>query len=273
MKPTSRVAIIGGGTVGGAMAELFGGGAVVYDIRPGFSHDRSSVNHCQASFVCVPTPRGDDGAADTSVVEDVVSWLETPLVVIRSTVPPGTTDRLRRETAKHVVFQPEYLGETPRHVYRNLSEQDFIVLGGPLEDTSAVADIYKRYLNATVRYHFCDAKTAELAKYMENAFFAAKVTFVNEFHDIARLFGVDFNLLREIWLADGRINPDHTDVYPSARGFCGKCLPKDLDAIIAACLQGGYDPKLLTAVRETNNQWTRQTGTDQRILQWSHRPL
>ncbi len=271
MKPT-WVAIIGGGTVGGAMAELFGG-AVVYDIRPGFCHDRPAVNACDVGFVCVPSPRSDSGAADTSVVEEVISWLETPLIVIRSTVPPGTTDRLRQESGKRVVFQPEYLGETPRHVYRNLAEQDFIVLGGPMEDASAVADIYKRYLNATVRYHFCDAKTAELAKYMENAFFAAKVTFVNEFHDIARLFGVDFNLLREIWLADGRIKADHTDVYPSARGFCGKCLPKDLDAIVAACRQGGYEPKLLTAVRETNNQWTRQTGSDQQILQGSHRPL
>jgi UDPglucose 6-dehydrogenase len=252
MNRITRVGIIGGGIVGRATKELFGEDAIVYDLRPEFCHDRNAINVCEVAFVCVPTARGAGGACDTSIVEEVISWVETPLVVIRSTVAPGTTDRLREETRKRIVFQPEYLGETSSHVYRNFTEQGFVVLGGLLEDTSAVADVYKPYFNAMVRFHFCDARTAELAKYMENAFFATKVTFVNEFYDIADLFGVDYNLLREIWLADRRISSDHTDVYPSARGFSGKCLPKDLDAIIAACLHCGYVPKLLAAVRDIN---------------------
>ena len=106
-------------------------------------------------------------------------------------------------------------------------------------------------------YILCDALSAEVAKYMENTFFAVKVTFVNEFFDIAKAYGVDYNVLREIWLADSRINRDHTDVYPDARGFSGKCLPKDLSALLAACEEAGVDAQLLKAVQEINN---RRTG-------------
>ena len=255
---TATIGIVGGGVVGKAMAALFGGEAIVYDVQPGFCHDRAAINACRIAFVCVPTPSDESGACDTSVVEEVLCWLETPLIVLRSTVPPGTTDRLRKQHCKRLVFQPEYLGETSRHVYRDMSERDFIVLGGPPEDASAVADVYKRHVNAMVRFHFCDARTAELAKYMENAFFATKVTFVNEFYDIARRMGVDYNHLREIWLADGRISPDHTDVYPAARGFGGKCLPKDLSAILHVCGVHGHAPALLTAVAEANEKWQGQ---------------
>ena len=251
--------IVGGGVVGQGMAKLFGPDAVIYDTRPGFCQDKGTVNGCSCVFVCVPTPPRADGACDTSAVEEVVGWVESPLVVIRSTIPPGTTDRLAKETGKRIVFQPEYLGETPRHPYRHVEDHGFIVLGGDPRDTSAVADIYKRYFNASVRYFFCDARTAELAKYMENAFFATKVAFVNEFYDIAARLGVSFNVLREIWLADSRINPDHTDVYPDDRGFSGKCLPKDLSAIIALSKSNGYLPLVLSAVSQANRNW-RQLG-------------
>ena len=105
---------------------------------------------------------------------------------------------------------------------------------------------------AKSRLGVTDARTAELAKYMENAFFATKVTFVNEFHDIARACDVDFNVLREIWLADPRISRDHTFVYPNGRGFAGKCLPKDLNAIVQYALQRGCQPHLLQTLLAIN---------------------
>lgn len=250
-----RIGIVGGGIVGQAMRTLFGADAVVYDpVLASGGVGRDAINACLAAFVCVPTPLARDGSCDTSIVEEVIAWLATPFIVVRSTVAPGTTDRLRRQTGKRIIFQPEYLGQTPSHVHADMSARRFVVLGGPIEDASPVADLYKRYYNATVRFHFCDALTAELAKYMGNAFFAAKVAFVNEFYEIAKAFGVDFNHLREIWLADDRINPDHTDVYPHERGFGGKCLPKDLSAIIAAAHEQGYDAGVLTALLAANER-------------------
>ncbi len=252
----ARIGVVGAGVVGKAVQQLFGPDTVMYDPKPGFCHDQEAVNACDAAFVCVPTPMGSDGACDTSIVEEVVSWLETPLIIIRSTVIPGTTDRLREAYNKRIIFQPEYTGETVAHPFAREAESNFVILGGPQADTSYAADLYKCYHNSMIRFHFCDAVTAELTKYMENAFFAVKVTFVNEFYDIAKAHGVDFNVLREIWLADARISRDHTFVYSDNRGFSGRCLPKDVNALVHSCLKSGYDPRLLRATLKINESFT-----------------
>lgn len=250
-----KVGVVGGGVVGNAVVKLCGPDTVVYDPKPGGSTDKNAINKCDVVFVCVPTPMKSDGSCDTAIVEEVVSWIAAPLIVLRSTVKPGTTQRLCKQYSKHVVFQPEYLGETPAHMFGNMAERSFIVLGGATEDVSRVADIYKHYYNAMVYFYFCDAVTAEVAKYMENSFYAVKVTFVNEFFDIAQAHGVDFNVLREMWLADTRISRDHTFVYPDTRGFSGKCLPKDVNAIVHSCREHGYEPRLMDATLKINEQF------------------
>ncbi len=254
-----KPAIVGVGVVGKAMRALLPE-AVDYDVQSHPESRRAEVNRCDIAFVCVPTPTAADGSCDTGIVASVVAWLKTPLIVIRSTIAPGTTDRLRTRSGKRIVFQPEYLGETPGHPMTHLKGREFIVLGGATQDTSAVADFYKHYYHSDLRFYFCDALTAELAKYMENCFYAVKVTFCNEFFDLARAFGVDFNVLREVWLADPRISRDHTFVYPGQRGFGGKCLPKDLSALIAAARRRGCDPALLAATQAVNERFRTAGG-------------
>lgn len=252
-----KVGCIGAGVVGNALQQLCGPETVLYDIRPGFA-SREQINECDVVFVSVPTAMRPDGSCDTSIVEDAIGWVKAPLIIIRSTIAPGTTDRLIAKYNKRIVFQPEYLGETVRHVFGNMAERDFVVLGGTTENTSLAADFYKHYYNSYVRYYFCDAVTAEVAKYMENAFYAVKVTFMNEFYDIARAHGVDFNVLREIWLADPRISRDHTFVYPWARGFSGKCLPKDCNAIVKSSREHGYEPRFMAATLKINEEFLKQ---------------
>jgi UDPglucose 6-dehydrogenase len=251
-----KVGVVGGGVVGNAMRELCGPETVVYDpYVPEFADNKDAINKCDVTFVCVPTPMDDDRSCNTGIVEEAVAWIEAPLIIIRSTVAPGTTDRLCQKYNKHVVFQPEYLGETTAHVFGSMAEREFAVLGGTPEDTAAAAEFYQHYYNSIVRFYFCDAITAEVCKYMENAFYAVKVTFVNEFFDIAKAHGVDFNRLREVWLADTRISRDHTFVYPDNRGFSGKCLPKDCNAIVKSCEERGYDPKFMKACLARNDEF------------------
>ena len=92
---------------------------------PEWSKTQDAINRCDVVFVCVPTPMADDRTCDTSIVEEAVAWIQAPLIIIRSTVAPGTTDRLRETHKKRVVFQPEYLGETPAHVFGRLEEEGF----------------------------------------------------------------------------------------------------------------------------------------------------
>lgn len=253
-----KVGVVGAGVVGGAMQSLCGPETVLYDpYKPEFAGNKEAVNRADVVFVCVPTPMSDDGTCNTSIVEDAVAWIEAPLIILRSTVTPGTTDKLCDKYKKNVVFQPEYLGETTKHVFGDMAERDFVVLGGSTQAVSMAADFYKHYYNAYVRYYFCDAMTAEVAKYMENAFYAVKVTFVNEFFDIAKAHGVDFNILREIWLADPRISRDHTFVYPDARGFSGKCLPKDCNAIVKSSIARGYAPQFMKATLQINDEFQK----------------
>ena len=244
-------AIVGYGAVGRGIHQLFP------DARP---HDpplgigsRDEVNDCRFAFVCVPTPMSEDGSADTSIVEEAVGWIESDYIIIRSTVPVGTTDRLRHATGKAIVFQPEYgPAETPDHPFNDLRKVRWAILGGVREHTVAIADLYKTTFNADFVIQQTDAKTAELTKYMENTYLALKVTFCNEFYDIAASQGIDYNELRELWLLDPRIGRSHTFVLPHARGFGGRCLPKDLSAIIDSAKRNGVQPRLLEAVRDVN---------------------
>jgi UDPglucose 6-dehydrogenase len=245
------VAIVGYGAVGKCLHQLFPR-AVVYDEPLGIG-ERTQVNACRFAFVAVPTNARADGSCDTSIVDEVVGWLETDVIVLRSTVAVGTTDRLRQATGKRIVFQPEYgPGETPDHPFGNPRRIGWVVLGGARRDTNAVADLFKTTFNAELVIQQTGARTAELVKYMENCYLALKVTFCNEFYELAQTFGVDYNELRELWLLDSRIGRSHTFVLPDARGFDGRCLPKDVNAMIRSAQASGYSPQMLIAMVEAN---------------------
>jgi len=245
-----KIGIVGYGHVGKAMKELFVD-AVVYD-EPLQLGSREEINDCEVAFVCVPTPQDENGACNTRIVEDVIGWLETSVIIIRSTVYVGFCDEQAKKHHKEIVFQPEYYGETVAHPFANLANRNWITLGGSKKGINLAIKAYQKVLNASVAIYQSSAKEAELAKYMENAFFATKVVFCNEFFDIAEKLGVDYNVVRELWLADPRIGAYHTFVYEDSRGFDGSCLPKDIAAIITQANAHGADTTLLQSVVKKN---------------------
>lgn len=255
MKSDINVGIVGFGHVGSIMKELFPA-ALVYDEYKNIG-SKEQINACDVGLVCVPTPKSADGSCDTSAVEYVLSWIDCGVVVLRSTVPVGFTDMVREKTGKRIVFQPEYYGETTSHPFANPKNRSWITLGGNISDTEVVARLYQSVFTSDLIIHQVDAKTAELAKYMENSFLALKVTFCNQFFDIATAFGVNYNQLRETWLLDPRIGRSHTFVYEYNRGFGGSCLPKDLSSIIFQAEKAGVDVGLLKAVEDVNEEYRR----------------
>ncbi|MBD0382142.1 hypothetical protein [Paenibacillus sedimenti] len=245
-----RVGIIGYGHVGKAIHALFPS-AAIYD-EPMQIGSKAVVNESDVVFVCVPTPPRQDGTCDTSIVEEVIAWLAAKVIVIRSTVPVGFTDQQKEATGKRIVFQPEYYGETVDHPFADLHYRTWLTFGGAAEDVRLVIGAYQQVYNAEVRIRITDAKTAELAKYMENCFLALKVTFCNEFFDIAGAHGIDYNELREVWLEDPRIGRSHTFVYEEKRGYAGKCLPKDVSALIGLAEEKGVNVDLMKSVDKRN---------------------
>ncbi len=252
-----RVGIVGAGAVGNAIASLFSNPAV-FDPPRGLG-TKSEINGCDVVFVSVPTPQAADGSCDTSIVEETVSWLEAPVIVIRSTVSVGTSRRLAKKYGKAIVFQPEYgPAETPDHPFNDLRRIRWIILGGEPAATKRAARAWMEVYNSDITIQRTTWETAELCKYMENAFLAMKVTFCNEFFDIAEKSGVDYDDLRELWLLDPRIGKSHTFVFPDERGFGGKCLPKDLSAIVRTADEVGAPATLLGQVIKTNELHRRR---------------
>lgn len=246
------------GHVGKAFAEFVGGRypLVEYDITDETPYPQKNIDTCDLVVVCVPTPQAVDGSCDTSIVENVIKRIEVPLIMIKSAVVPGTTDRLKRETGKHIVVSPEYIGESKYHnpIYKTMIDTPFHIIGGDPEDVRGVFEILETIAGPYCVYYSCTAVEAELIKYMENSFTATKVAFVNQFYDIAAVFGADWHKVREGWLLDERVGRNGSAVFADNRGFGGKCLPKDISAIIKAAETAGYDADILRAVLEYNNK-------------------
>jgi nucleotide sugar dehydrogenase len=253
-----RVGLIGLGHVGALMRGLFSGHAelIEYDVATHSAYPKSELSECDFAVVSVGTPAREDGSCDTSHVRDAVSQLPIKRVLLRSTVPPGTTAELVRETGKQICFMPEYVGET--HFSQLWSGEDthipFLIFGGDPPIREYFVDQLLPIVGPDKFIHQCSSSEAELIKYMENAYFATKVAFVNEFYEISRLLKLDWHAVREGWLLDPRVERDHSAVFPSARGFSGRCLPKDLSAIVQVAREAGWQPTLLAAVGESNRQ-------------------
>ena len=146
-----------------------------------------------------------------------------------------------------IVFQPEYYGETPNHPYADLRTR-----GGAAEDTEAVAGFYRGVYSGDVTILQSDSGSAELAKYMTNAFLAAKVIFCNEMYDIAARCGISYEEARRLWLADGRIGESHTRGFPDDRGYGGSCFPKDVRALLFTAQSAGLSLHQLEGTQRQN---------------------
>lgn len=256
---SKKIGVFGSnGYVGKAMVNFF---KDHYDVIP---IDKNTVlrddesREWNLAVVCVPTPMKDDGHCDTSIVEAVIGRIESPLIWIRSTIPPGTTERLIESTDKHIVFSPEYIGEgsywQPYKFNQDEKEAPWFIFGGHPEDTQVINDFIAPIAGPTKRYIHMNSRNAELVKYMENVYFATKVIFANEMRKICDALGGDYWTVRDGWAADPRVDPMHTAVFMDNPGFSGKCLPKDLNALITASEDAGYVPEFLKEVRRSNER-------------------
>ncbi len=222
-------AVIGKGWVGKSMIELFPD-SVVYDEPLGIG-SKEEVNKKNVAFVCVPTPNSGWGPNDCSIVEDVLDWCDCDLIIIRSTVNPGFTDRWVKKTGKQIIFQPEFLGETPNHPFINPTERSFIIIGGDKAALKAAIEVYTQTYNANTSITQMSALEAEVVKLTENRAIMYKVMQCQELYDACEAHGVNYYTIRDaVYSDDPRFNLWFTFIYPDKRGANSKCIPKDVYA-------------------------------------------
>jgi UDPglucose 6-dehydrogenase len=258
------IGIIGQGYVGTAIKVGFEPHYTVetYDKYDGWKTTvqlTDMVETCQVIFVCVPTPMNTDGTCHTDIVESVVKEIDDrvdlanipkPTVVIKSTVPPGTTDRLHRKyKGVDVIFNPEFL--TEMNFIEDFKNQSRIILGGVRRGTSLLRQVYSKvFPHATIVK--TNAKYAETVKYFINCFLGTKVSFANEMKMLCDEIDIDYDKVVEYATYDERLGKSHWAVPgPDGElGFGGHCLPKDISAIV-----NGYgDMELLQAVLKVNDR-------------------
>lgn len=209
-------------------------------------------------FVCVPTPMNKDGCCDTSIVESVVQSLSeglnevTRVVVIKSTVPPGTTESINNKYDNlNVCYNPEFLRETSAQ--EDFDSQSRIIIGGPRDGTNVLKQMYERaYPDVPVTK--TSSTIAELVKYTTNVFLAVKVSVANEIKQLCDKLNVDYDKVVEYATKDTRLGTSHWSVPgpDGKKGFGGSCFPKDLNALICLAEELGVSPNVMYGAWQTN---------------------
>jgi UDPglucose 6-dehydrogenase len=250
-----KITVIGAtGWVGKSMMQLFPD-AYPYTSNVG---DKEEVNKCDIAFICVPTPNIGEGKLDTSIIEEIVSWIACPLLVVRSTVNPGDCERLSIKYKKRIIHQPEYLGETPSHPMLDPKTRPFMILGGEREDTRQLIELYQTVYNANINIRQVSLYESEVIKLTENRAIAFKVAQCQELYDVCLQAGIDYYVIREaVYGDDPRFNLWWTFVYPDKRGFNSKCIPKDIYAWCAFSESLGYNPTITRIILEKNKEWIK----------------
>ena len=262
-----KIGVIGKGFVGSAVQHGFSPNVGcdtevrVFDIDPTRSlHTlKETVNESDFVFISVPTPSEKNGEISLTILMDALSMISAASTnpntrfLVRSTVIPGTTENLQNIYSDlRLVFNPEFL--TERSANFDFINQTRFIIGGNWSDTVEVAKLYRWRFGKSLSILQTNFQTAEMIKYMNNTFFATKISFLNEMYLLAQECDVKWEDAVEGFVRDGRIGHSHMNVpgHDGKFGFGGSCFPKDIQAIINFGDSLGVDMKVLKGAWETN---------------------
>lgn len=226
---------------------------------------RAAYRDAQIIFICVGTPSDEDGSADVrhvlGVAEDIAEVIESlgpdampKLIVVKSTVPVGTSHRVR-DLIQSKTKYPFHIANNPEFLKEGAAVNDFMkpdrVICGVDDDVAArlLRDLYEPFVRQGNPIYIMDVRSSEMVKYASNAMLAAKISFINEIAALCEFYGADVRFVREGMCADHRIGKQF--LYPGL-GYGGSCFPKDTLAVVRMGKAVGFDCKLNAAVHEVN---------------------
>ena len=223
---------------------------------------QDAVDHADIIFLALPTPPGEDGSADLSYILGVAAELSQlitryTIVVDKSTVPVGTSDKVAEQLRKHlpdemfdVVSNPEFLREGV--AVSDFMKPDRVVVGTESERARKVMqELYEPFVRQGNPIVFMDERSAEMTKYAANSYLAARITFMNEIANLCELTGADVDLVRRGVGSDTRIGKRF--LFPGV-GFGGSCFPKDVKALANTAREYDYTFQILDAVLAVNDE-------------------
>tara|TARA_R110000796_G_scaffold157621_4_gene274302 strand:- start:1959 stop:2780 length:822 start_codon:yes stop_codon:yes gene_type:complete len=255
-----NIGIVGQGFVGNAIYQKFKNYYKVktYDIVEDKCNSSKVITMSQdVVFICLPTPMDKNGRCDTSLVEkavkDIFTNFSCKIVVIKSTVTPGTTSKINSlYPDMDIVFNPEFLTEA--NAVEDFNKQNRIILGGPRRSTTKLKTLYRKIF-PDIDIIKTGSTHAEMVKYLTNTFLATKISFANEIFQICEGLKLDYDKVIEYATLDKRLGKSHWAVPgPDGDfGFGGHCFPKDLQAILNLSEDLDTTNNVLCATQETNN--------------------
>ena len=262
------VAIVGYGVVGTAYNKVFPD-AIIYDpFKEEYKNTtKEDVNKCDVAVVAVFTPHKEDGSLDISIVEEVINWIECPLIIIKSALHPGTTDYLVKKTGKRIAISVEYIGEGnyPVHFWKYPHQEDprmhqMLVVGGADDVAEEAAQFMWRYLSPDIKIHKVTALEAEITKLVENSYGALKVTFANTFLSLAEKSDSSFIRLHQAWNSDPRTDSMHLRAVSFEKGWKSKCWDKDVPALVSYAKSIGANDtaKLFQTIIDLNEEHVKE---------------
>ncbi len=236
------------------------------DGRLAFTNDvGSSVEFAEVVCIAVGTPPDENGSADLRHVLDVASVIgehmnSRKVVVIKSTVPVGTADKVREAIAGltneefYICSNPEFLKEGA--AVDDFMKPDRIVVGvGSKKAESVLSDLYAPFVRTGNPLMFMDTTSAELTKYAANAMLAMRVSFMNQIAELCEVFGANVDSVRKGLGSDPRIG--RYFLFPGP-GYGGSCFPKDVKALIRAAHDHSIPVELFTATESVNERQKRK---------------
>jgi len=251
-----KIGIVGLGFVGSAIRQNIDSmNVVLVDNDPSKgTHKFEDLFDCEGIFICVPSPQGDDGSCDTSILESVLERLTgyKGVIISKCTVPPKVYERLN-EQYPNLVHAPEFL--TAARAVQDYANGRFVFIGGSVgayqHEAERIIRITQHNLNRVI---YCTIGEAALAKYTINSFLATKVAFMNELYFLSESLGTDYNKISQMVTCDERIGRSHMQVPgpDGSFGFGGMCFPKDTSALLKFAEEVGAQMNVLDAAVKKN---------------------
>lgn len=246
-----KVLLIGYGWVGQYMGKYFKNAhyttqsGLLYEVATdGLVYvEGEKIGTYDLAIIGVPTPMNKKtGQCDTSIVENVVKKYRdiVDIFLVKSTVEIGTCERLEKKYNVPVCMSPEYVGETLGHPLLEARRDAFQIIGGNQQAREKVAQMFMMVLHASAPILLCTSQEAEIIKYCENMWIHQRVDYWNDVFEVCEILGASFQVVREGIVLDPRMNRTHSNVYPDNKGWSGKCIPKDMNALAYKMRKAGH---------------------------------